>query len=327
MIKFGFLLLLAVTFDFVNGMRDGGNFVSTVVSSRALSMRQSLALAAVAEFFGPFVFGVAVARTLGHGLIAPEAVTMNVILAALLGAVVWNFFTWWASIPSSSTHALIGGMLGAILVGAGRQAILVSGVAKILLYLFVSPLLGLVVSYLLTRLMHFMSTPFGPGINTLYRRLQVITEAILALSYGANDAQKTMGLIPLGMVTTGLLSTFSVPVWVILLSAGVTGLGIFLGGQRLARTLGGRFYKIRPLHGFSAQLSATLVIVNASLMGGPLSSSQVITASILGAGSAERINQVRWALAWHILESWLLTIPMCALLSAGGYGLLAHIFP
>jgi PiT family inorganic phosphate transporter len=327
MIKLAILILLSVVFDFVNGMRDGGNFASTVVSTRALSLRQSLALATVAEFLGPFVLGVAVAQTFGRSLVAPEAFTMNVILAALLGALVWNFFTWWVSIPSSSTHAMLGGMLGAVIVGAGRQAILITGVQKILITLFISPLLGLAAGYMLTKVVYLLSFCSAPGINTLFRRLQIFTEAVLAFSYGANDAQKTMALIPLGMLAAGLLPGFFVPMWVIVLSAGTTGLGIFMGGQRLVRTLGGRFYKIKPLDGFSAQLSATLVILCASLMGGPVSSSQVITSSILGAGSAGRVNQVRWTLALNILESWMLTIPMCALLAAGVYGVIVQLFP
>jgi PiT family inorganic phosphate transporter len=313
------LLVLSASFDFMNGMRDGSNFAATVVSSRALSLRKSLWLAAVSVFTGPLVFGVAVAYTFGRGIVQPGALNIQVILAALSAALVWNLLTWWLSMPSSSTHAVLGGLLGAVVVGSGWGALMKNGVERVLISLFISPPVGLLAGFLITRLVFWLARYATPRINRFFRQLQLPTEVFVALSYGANDAQKTMGLIPIGLVALGWLPDFRVPLWVMLFSAGMTALGIVMGGQRLVRTLGGGFYKIRPIHGFSSQLSAALVILGAALMGGPVSSSQVITSSILGVGSADRINQVRWPLALSILESWLLTIPLCALLGCLSY--------
>jgi PiT family inorganic phosphate transporter len=323
MSKIVLLILLSITFDFLNGMRDGSNFAATIVSSRALSLRQSLWVAGVAVFIGPLVIGVSVAYTFGRNIVLPGSININEILAALLAGVAWNILSWWLSMPSSSTHAVLGGLLGAVIVGVGWGAILINGLERVLISLFISPLLGLLAGFLVTKLVFFLARYATPRINIFFRQVQLPTEIFLALSYGGNDAQKTMGLIPMGLVVAGLLPSFRVPVWVMLLSAGVTALGVILSGQRLIRTLGGRFYKIRPVHGFSSQLSAALVILGAALLGGPVSSSQVITSSILGVGSADRINQVRWRLAGSIIQSWLLTIPVCALL--GGLSYLALV--
>jgi PiT family inorganic phosphate transporter len=314
-----FLILLSMLFDFMNGLRDGSNFAATVVSSHALSLSSSLWLAAVSVMLGPLIFGVTVAYTFGRNIVLPQAINIQEILAALLAAVVWNLLTWWLSIPSSSTHAVLGGMLGAVVVGTGWDSVMKSGLDRVLISLFISPPLGLMVGYLFTKLVYLGTRYATPRINAFFRQVQIPSEVFLALSYGANDAQKTMGLVPLGLVSIGWLNSFRVPLWVILLSAGMTALGIIMGGQRLIRTLGGRFYKIRPIHGFSSQFSAALVILGAALLGGPVSSSQVITSSILGVGSADRINQVRWRLAGSIAESWLVTIPFCALLGGISY--------
>ena len=319
------LLALSALFDFSNGLRDGSNFVATMISTQALSFRKAFGIAAAAEFFGPFIFGVAVARTFGRDIVKPDSITINVLLAALISAVIWNLITWYLSIPSSSTHALLGGMIGAVFVGAGVQAIQTRGIEKILISLFISPPLGLLFGFLIMKAVLRISTSASPQINGLFKNSQILTGIVLALSYGANDAQKTMGLIALGLVVTGWLPDFSIPLWVIALSAGAISLGIFFGGQRMVRTLGGKFYKIRPVEGFSSQLSSVGVILGAGLLGGPVSSSQVVTTTILGAGSARRINKVRWQTAGNIAEAWLLTIPLCAGLAACVYVALNHL--
>ena len=310
------LLIIALIFDFLNGFHDASNIVATMISSRAMSPRMALTLSAAAHFAGPFLFGVAVAKTVGHDVVSSEAVTIPVIMAALLSAIVWNLITWWLSIPSSSSHALIGGLVGAVGIGFGLQHIQIDGLGKILIALFISPILGLVVGYLVMKLVLFLARGASPGISNLFKRLQWITSLGLALSHGTNDAQKTMGIITMGLVATGYLTEFIVPWWVIALSAGAIALGTASGGWRLIRTLGGKFYKIRPIHGFTSQLSSATVIMSAALLGGPVSTTQVVSSSIMGVGSAERLNKVRWSVAGSIAVTWVVTIPASALMAA-----------
>lgn len=310
------LVILAVFFDFLNGFHDSSNIVATIIFSRALSPRLTLLLVAVAEFCGPFIFGVAVAKTIGEGLVPPHLVSTAVILAALSSAILWNLFTWFFGIPSSSSHALIGGILGSVAAGAGWTVIQIEGVYKILFALLVSPVLGLILGFLFTRLVFFLARSASMKINWFFKNAQIITGVTLALSHGANDAQKTMGIITLGLVTSGVISQFEVPIWVIALSAGAISLGTAFGGWRLIRTLGARFYRIRPVHGFCTQITSTAIILGAAMIGGPVSTTQVVSSAIMGAGSAERINQVRWGVAREIGTAWLLTIPVNAIMGA-----------
>jgi PiT family inorganic phosphate transporter len=312
-----FLFAFSSIFDMLSGMRDASNFVSTIISTRALPARVALGVAAVAEFCGPFIFGVAVAYTFGRDLIDPQTVTISALMAAILSAIVWNMITLYMGFPASSSHALLGGLIGALLVSTGPSSLRLAGMYKIMLALFLSPMLGLLVGFLLTKLIYFLSRSLSPRVNDFFRRIQIVTSITLAMAYGANDAQKTMGVLSLALVTTGYLNEFHVPIWIVAFSAGSIALGIAVGGWRLIRTLGGRFYRIRPVHGFSSQASAATVILTSAVLGGPVSSSQVVTSAILGAGSADRINQVRWELATHILTAWLLTIPICGLIAAG----------
>jgi PiT family inorganic phosphate transporter len=315
------LIAIALIFDFLNGFHDSSNIVATMISSRAFRPRVALGVTAVAEFAGPFIFGVAVAKTIGEDIVAPGTITIEVILAALLSATLWNLITWFLGIPSSSSHALIGGIIGAVGVGAGLQAIHLSGLEKVLIALFTSPIVGLLVGYLFTKLVFFLARGASPRINWFFKRSQIVTAVALALSHGTNDAQKTMGVITLGLVTTGYLSQFEVPTWVIALSAGAIALGTSFGGWRLIKTLGGKFYKIRPVHGFSAQMTSASVILGASLVGGPVSTTQVVSSAIMGVGSAERLSKVRWSVAGNIGLAWLVTIPATALVASGLYWL------
>jgi len=315
------LIAIALVFDFLNGLHDSSNIVATVISSRALPPRTALLMTAVAEFCGPFIFGVAVATTIGQDLIPPGALTMQAIFAALLSAILWNVITWWAGIPSSSSHALIGGIIGAVGAEAGLLALNPRGLGKVLVALFVSPIIGLVAGYLFTKLVFWLARGTSPRINWFFKRSQIFTSLALALSHGTNDAQKTMGVLALGLVTAGYLPEFYVPIWVIALSAGAIAIGTAFGGWRLIRTLGGKFYRIRPVHGFSAQLTSASVILGASLLGGPVSTTQVVSSAIVGVGSAERLNKVRWGVASNIATAWLLTIPCTALTAAALYWL------
>ena len=313
------LIGLALVFDFLNGFHDSSNLVATIISSRAMSPRMALTLTAIAEFVGPFIFGVAVASTIGEGIVPPRSVTLPVLLAALTSAIFWNLITWFLGIPSSSSHAMIGGLIGAVAAGVGFQNIQLAGLTKIFLALFLSPVLGLLAGYLLTRLVYFLARRASPKINVFFKRAQIVTAVGLALSHGANDAQKTMGIITLGLVTAGSLAEFKVPIWVVAISAGAIALGTSVGGWRLIRTLGGKFYKIRPVHGFCTQISSAAVILGAALLGGPVSTTQVVSSAIMGVGSAERLSKVRWNVAGQIAVAWLLTIPATMLVSAGVY--------
>lgn len=320
-----FVIALALVFDFLNGMRDASNIVATMISSRAFGPRTALGIAAVAEFLGPFLFGVTVAKTIGDEIVQSNVLTLHVILAALVGAIVWNLITWYFGIPGSSSHALIGGLVGAVVVGAGVTALKFSGLYKVLIALFVVPLIGFLVSFIVTRLIYFLVRGASPRINEFFRRGQWGTALVVAFGQGTNDAQKTMGIIALSLVIGNALPVFQIPTWVVAVSAATIGIGTSLGGWRLIRTLGGKFYKIRPLHSFSTQLSSAGVILTASLLGVPVSASQVVSSAIIGVGSAERISKVRWSVVEDIMIAWLITIPASGLLSAATYWLLVKI--
>jgi PiT family inorganic phosphate transporter len=251
----------------------------------------------------------------GDGIVSSAALTMEMILAALLGAIVWNLLTWLLGIPSSSSHALIGGLIGAVALGSGVEAVKWDGVVQVFGSLFLSPLIGFGVGFIFTRFIYFLARGASPKINTVFSRSQVVTAVALALSHGANDAQKTMGVITLGLVIMGQLDSFLVPTWVILSSAGAIAIGTAFGGWRLIKTLGGKFYKIRPVHSFSSQVSSASVIIGASLLGGPVSTTQVVSSAIMGVGASERLGKVRWRVAKDILVAWLITIPSTALIS------------
>ncbi len=313
---FFLLLITALIFDFLNGFHDSANIVATPIASRAMSPRRVLWLAAAAHFVGPFLFGVAVAETIGKGIADPIHVTMPVVIAGMMAAVVWNVVTWYLGIPASSSHALVGGVVGAVVVASGFSAIQTSGLRTVLIALFLSPILGLAIGYLLMKLTLFLARGASPHINIFFKQAQVVTAVGLALSHGANDAQKTMGIITLGLVVEGMIPEFAVPVWVIALSAGAIALGTATGGWRLIRTLGGRIYKIRPVDGFVSQISGAAIILGAALLGGPVSTTQVMSSSIMGAGSAQRFTKVRWQVGYEMLIAWVLTIPVSGLLAA-----------
>jgi PiT family inorganic phosphate transporter len=319
------VIVLALIFDFLNGVHDSSNVVATMISSRALSPRVALFITAVANFIGPFIFGVAVANTIGHEVVAAKSINDPLLVAALVSAISWNILTWVLGFPSSSSHALIGGFVGAVVVAAGWQAILLHGIEKILIALFISPFIGFIVGFLVLKLILLFAWNATPRVNVFFKRAQILTALTLALSHGTNDAQKTMGIITLALVTGGVLDTFAVPVWVILLCASMIALGTAVGGNKLIKTLGGKFYKIRPVDGFASQLASAAVILGASIAGGPVSTTQVVSSAIMGVGASERVNKVRWKVAQEIAMAWLLTIPATALLAAGLYWVITQI--
>jgi PiT family inorganic phosphate transporter len=315
----GILIALAVSFDFLNGFHDSSNIVATVISSGAVRPRLALIIAAICHFIGPFAFGVAVATTVGEGLLLDSSIDVAVVVAALFAGVIWNLITWYVGLPSSSSHALVGGLLGSAVVSSGLGVVQPAGLGKILLALFLSPPIGLIAGYLVMRIVLLATRNATPAISAVFRRLQVATLIGLALSHGTNDAQKTMGVISMGLLAAGYLDRFEVPVWVIALSAGAIAFGTSLGGWRLIRTLGGRILRIRPVHAFSSQVAGAAVILSAALVGGPVSTTQVMSSAIMGVGAAERLSKVRWLVLRDMLVAWLLTIPVTAVLSALAY--------
>ena len=336
-----FFIGFAVLFDFMNGFNDSANIVSTMISSRALTPRQALSIVAIAEFLGPFLFGVAVAKTIGSDVLqlpANPADAVPMILAAVITAVGWNLLTWSLAIPSSSSHALIGGLLGAgvadsavaqIRVGIHTindfwhifHVIKVPGLIKIFTALLISPPLGFVAGYFLLKLWKFLARGSSPAINTFFKKGQIATAICLALSHGTNDGQKTMGMITMGLLAAGKITEFKVPFWVVILSAGTIAFGTSLGAWRLIRTLGGKFFKIRPIDGFTTQIGSAVVILGAALLGGPVSTTQVVTSGIMGVGSAERLSKVRWGVGKQIVLTWLITIPSTSIVAALVYSI------
>jgi len=310
------LLILALVFNFVNGFQDSANTVATMIASKAMTPRAALLIAAVGNFIGPFILGSAVASTIGNGLVVSSAMDIEVILAALVSAGLWGFLTWFFGIPSSASHALVGGIIGSVLIHVGHTALIAAGLVKIMLALFISPIAGFIFGLLVMRVTMFLVNGSTPKINIFFKNIQIPTAFLLSISHGSNDAQKTIGIITMGLVTLGYQNSFEVPLWVTLVSSIAIALGTALGGFRVIRTLGIKLYKIRPIHSFTSQLSSSAVIIFASIIGGPVSTTQVVSTSILGVGAAQRKSQIRWGVMSNILAAWLLTIPITAGLGA-----------
>ncbi len=316
------VIILALVYGFLNGMRDSSSIVATMISSRAFHPRTALGMTAAAEFVGPFLFGITVAKTVGSDIVSPGILTLDAILACLLAAILWNLITWYFGVPSSSSHALIGGLVGVAVFAAGVGGVNIQGVVKVLLGLLISPLAGFVAGFAMLRMIYFLSFSASPRINGFFKRAQIFTAVSLALSHGTNDAQKTMGMIAVSLLVGGVLSDFIIPFWVVAASAGAIASGAAIGGWRLIRTLGGKFYKVRPVHSFAAQITSAFVILGASFGGAPVSTTQVVSSAIVGVGSSERLSKVRWNVVGDILTTWIITIPVSGLLAAGMYWLL-----
>jgi PiT family inorganic phosphate transporter len=317
---------IALIFDFLNGFHDSANVVATAIASRAMSPKYALAMTAIANFVGPFLFGVAVATTIGNEVVLERAVTIPVAMAALLSAIIWNILTWWFGIPSSSSHALIGGFLGAAIAGFGTGVIQLEGLEKVSIGLFLSPVIGFVFGFIILRVTLFFAQWASPSITIFFRKSQWVTALVLALSHGTNDAQKTMGIIALGLVAFGVLPKFTVPTWVIAASALAIALGTVTGGWRLIRTMGAGFFRVRAIHALTSQIASATVILGAALMGTPVSTTQVISSSIVGTGASERMHKVRWGVAGNIVLAWLLTIPSTGFLGAIFYLIFNRIY-
>lgn len=296
-------------------MHDSSGLVAAAISSRSMGPRAALFLAAVSEFIGPFLFGTAVAATIGKDLVQADAITLHVLLVAVCSAIIWNLATWYFGLPSSSTHALLGGLIGAVALTGGAQALLLPGFIKVLTALFTAPLIGLVAGYLFMVATKFLTRGASPRVNGLFKRMQPVNVIALALAHGTDDGQKSMGLIAIAMVAGGLQTGFAVPFWATLLVALAMTIGVASGGWRIIRTIGGKIYRLRPVHAFSAQTASAGIVLGAALLGAPISTTQVVSAAIVGVGSAERVNAVRWQVAGQIATAWVVTVPAAALVA------------
>ena len=320
------VLGLAIAFDYINGFHDTANAIATSVSTRALAPAWAIAMSATANFAGALT-GTAVAETIGTGLIDTAVESQTVIAAALVGAIFWNLLTWRLGIPSSSSHALIGGLLGASAISAGFSSWNVEGiVTKVLLPLVGSPIVGFMGGLLLMALMFNLFRRAHPvRLNAVFRRLQVGSAAYMAFSHGSNDAQKTMGIMTLALVSAGVIDEFDVPLWVILTAASAISLGTAAGGWRIIKTMGTKVVKLDPVHGFAAETTAATVIFGASQIGVPVSTTHVISSAIMGVGSSDRMKTVRWSVARSIVTAWILTLPAAGITAAVAYLLLRPI--
>jgi inorganic phosphate transporter, PiT family len=323
------VLGLAVLFDYINGFHDTANAIATSVSTRALRPEHAILMSATANFLGALT-GTAVAQTISKGLADTPtgAPGQTIVAAALIGAIIWNLITWRLGIPSSSSHALIGGLLGSVAVSVGVQAIKVDGVvSKVLVPLVLSPVLGILIGFgAMVVILNVFRRANPRRINERFRRLQILSAALMAFSHGSNDAQKTMGIMTLALVAAGVLPTnATIPLWVIILAASAISLGTAAGGWRIIKTMGQRVVKLDPVHGFAAETTAASIIYTASHFGMPVSTTHVISSAIMGVGASERLSAVRWGVAGNIVIAWILTIPASALAAGVAYVLLSTL--
>jgi PiT family inorganic phosphate transporter len=323
------VLALAVAFDYVNGFHDTANAIATSVSTRALRPEHAILMSATANFLGALA-GTAVAKTISSGIAStPEGDAGQIIVAAaLVGAIVWDLITWRLGIPSSSSHALIGGIIGAVIAASGTGALKADGIlGKVIFPLVTSPILGVVIGFtFMVVLLNVFRRMHPRKINDRFRRLQVISAAFMAFSHGSNDAQKTMGVITLALIAGGLLpQDAKIPLWVILLAASAMSLGTAAGGWRIIRTMGQRVVKLDPVHGFAAETTAATIILTASQFGMPVSTTHVISSAIIGVGSSDRFSAVRWGVAGNIIVAWILTIPASAIVAWLAWELLSRV--
>ncbi|HEX3127460.1 MAG TPA: inorganic phosphate transporter [Thermoanaerobaculia bacterium] len=322
-----FIILVALSFDFLNGFHDAANSIATVVSTRVLSPQKAVLWAAFFNFVAAFVLGTSVAKTIGKGMIDLSVVTEEVILAGLLGAITWNLLTWWWGLPVSSSHALIGGYAGAAIAKAGIGAIVFSGWTKTLLFIVLAPTIGMVLGLILTIIVTWIFRRWHPTrLDRLFRRLQLVSAGLYSLGHGGNDAQKTMGIITGLLVASGHLSEFKVPIWVILISHAAIAFGTMFGGWRIVKTMGSKITKLQPFGGFCAETAGAITLVGATLWGIPVSTTHTITGAIVGVGSTRRLSAVKWGVAGRIVWAWILTIPIAAAVSAVCYLAMAPFF-
>lgn len=320
------IIFIALIFDFLNGFHDSANSIATIVSTRVLTPRKAVMWAAFFNLVAAFMFDVHVAKTLGQGLVDLNAVNEYVIMSGLLGAIVWNIITWYFGLPTSSSHALMGGYAGAAVAKAGFSAILLGGWTKTLIFIFVAPIFGMLMGFsLMLALIWIFHDRTSSRINSVFRKLQLASAAVYSLGHGTNDAQKTMGVITGLLVTAGVLQTFEVPYWVVLMSHLAIALGTLFGGWRIVKTMGQKITKLKPAQGFCAETAGGITLLLTAWGGIPVSTTHTITGAIMGVGATKRLSAVRWGLAGNIIMAWLLTIPASAFVGAVSY-LLVTLF-
>ena len=323
-----FTVLVALVFDFINGFHDSANAISTVVATRVMTPLQAVSMAAVGNLIGPLFFSTAVAATIGKGIIDTTAIQkllpgeafVVMILAALAGAIAWDLITWYFGIPVSSSHALVGGLVGAAGVAVGTNFLLLDGIGKVLLFMVVSPVIGFIASFILALLVMRAFSKTAPSkVNHWFQKLQLFSAFFYSVTHGTNDAQKTMGLITILLVAGGMLSTFDVPLWVILAAHVSISLGTFFGGWRIVKTMASKITSLKPYHGFCAETAGGIVLANMAAFGIPVSTTHAIAGSIMGVGSTRGTKSVRWSLSRRIVIAWIVTIPFSAIFAAGAY--------
>jgi len=309
------VIVLAVIFDFINGFHDTANAIATSVSTRVLSPKAAVSMAAVLNMVGALT-GTAVAKTVGVGLVEASCITQVTIISALIAAIIWDIFTWYLGLPTSSSHAILSGIVGAGIATVGTNVIIQKGVYKVLMGLIFSPLIGFILGFFLMLFLNWLFSRSSPSlVSNLFGRLQIISAAYMAFSHGSNDAQKTMGIITMALVSYYNLPDFNVPLWVILLCAITMAFGTAAGGWKIIKTLGMRLANLRPINGFAAETSAATIIEIASRIGIPLSTTHVISSSIMGVGASKRLSAVKWVVGGNIILAWILTLPACTLLA------------
>jgi len=320
------IIAIAYSFDFLNGFHDAANSVATVISTKVLPPVAAVAMAAFFNFVAFAIFGVAVATTIGKGIISSSIVTPELVLAALVGAITWDLVTWYLGLPSSSSHALIGGLVGAAVTKAGVGSLIWSGLDKTLVFMVVSPVVGFALAFILmTALIRAFFSVSIHVVNRYFRRLQLVSSALVSLSHGTNDAQKTMGVVTALLFSVGWIPSFSVPFLVAVLAATSIAMGTFFGGWRIVKTLGFRMTRLDPVHGVSIETASAITIITSSLFGIPVSTTHVVSGSVMGSGATMGSGSVRWGVARRIIWAWMFTIPVSALVSAASYALMTAL--
>lgn len=317
------VIFAALAFDYINGFHDTANAIATCVSTRALTVKSAILMAAVLNFAGAMV-STKVATTIGKGIVDKDHVTQMVVLAGILGAIIWDIITWYYGMPSSSSHAIIGGLMGAVMAHAGSAALHWGGLQKIILALLISPIIGTFIGFIFMVAIYWTFRNKAPsGLNKGFKRLQIVSAACMAFAHGTADAQKSMGVITMALLSYGLIPTFDVPTWVKIACAVSMGFGTAAGGWRIIKTVGHDFVKLQPVHGFCVETASAGVILGASAFGMPVSTTHVITSTILGVGLSKRISAVNWTVAQRIVVAWVLTIPASAIVAYACYLLLS----
>ena len=319
-------IIIALIFDFVNGFNDSANSVATVIGTRVLKPLHAVALSAVANFVGPFVFGVAVATTIAKGIVSPDEITVYMIIGGLAGAIAWSSLCTYFGLPISNSHSLIGGIMGAAIIGLGFEQLVYGGLTKVFAGIIIAPIGGVIFGMVLVGIIIAVFAKYRPAVvNKTFGRLSIISSAWLALTHGANDGQKTMGIIVLILFSAGIISEIHMPLWVIIAAASAMGLGTFFGGYKVIKTLGLKITRLKPYQGFAAQTGGGVMLAIFAILGIPASTTHAITGSVMGAGAARRIRAVRWKVSRQIIFSWVITIPGAAGLAIA-FTYIIHLF-